>query len=177
MYSLQADEKTTPVMIYGRDRLIRGEVVTKESALVSRWLRTQGAPTYMHVLKANLISFGVGAPRVDNFEEVYFPTSECLSFHLTPPATDPLDYETTEQNRLMQPMTLLVGSFLFQGLLRVSAMTDLPTTMEGNRLPWLSFYEITISNPALPQMRLSVPMALINAALMIYGLGQPGSLK
>lgn len=172
MYTLQADEKITPVMIYSSDKLIRGEVVTKSSALVSRWLRTQGAPTYMHVLKANVLSFSSGAPRVNNFEEIYFPTIDCLAFHLTPPNVDPLDYETTEQNRIMQPMTLLAGSFLLQGKLRVSAMTDLPTTMEGNRLPWLSFYEISVSNPALPQMHLNVPMALINAAHITYGIGQ-----
>jgi hypothetical protein len=171
MYTPQADEKNTPVMVYSKDKLIRGEVVSKESALVSRWLRTQGAPTYMHILKANVLSFSAGTPRVNNFEEVYFPTVECLAFHMTPPAQDPLDYEADEQNRLMLPMTLLIGSFVFQGKLRVSAMTDLPTTMEGNRLPWLSFYEITISNPSVPQMRLEVPMALIDAAHTMYGIG------
>jgi hypothetical protein len=105
MYTPQSDEKLTSIMIYSSDKLIRGEVVTKDNALVSRWLRTQGAPTYLHVLKANVISFAAGAPRVHNFEEVYFPTSECLVFHLTPPVSDPLDYEADEQNRLMQPMT------------------------------------------------------------------------
>jgi len=159
-------------MIYGRDKLIRGEVVTKEGALVSGWLRTQGAPTYMRVLKANVISFGSGAPKVNNFAEVYFPTVECLAFHLTPPNQDPLDYEAEEKNRLMVPMTTLVGSFLFQGKLRVSALTDLPTSMEGNRQAWLSFYEISIGNPALPQMHVNVPMALLNAALVTYGLEQ-----
>ena len=170
MYALQADEKSTPVMIYARDQLVRGEVVTKSNVLVSRWLRTQGAPTYMHLLNANVVSFG-GTPRVHNFEEVYFPTSECLAFHLTPPAEDPLDYEADEQNRLMQPASLLLGSFLFQGKMRVSGMVDLPTTMEGMRLPWLSFYEITISNPTLPQFRLQVPMALVSTGHVTYGLG------
>jgi hypothetical protein len=171
MFTLQSDEKVTPVMIYSKDKLIRGEVVTKDGIMVSRWLRTQGAPTYMHILKANVLNFSTGAPRVSNFEEVYFPTSECLAFHLTPPKSDPLDYESTEQNRVMLPMLLVIGSFLMQGKLRVSGMTDLPTSMEGNRLPWLSFYEISISNPALPQMHLDVPMALISAAQVIYGIG------
>jgi hypothetical protein len=175
MYTLLPDEKTTPVMVYGRDKLIRGEVVTKEGALVSGWLRTQGAPTYMHILKANVLTFGGSAPKVNNFEEVYYPTAECLAFHLTPPHKDPLDYEPDEKNRQMVPMTVLVGSFLFQGKLRVSAMTDLPTTMEGNRIAWLSFYEISISNPALPQMHLSVPMGLINAAFVSYGMGYQGT--
>lgn len=176
MYTLQADEKSTPVMIYSSDKLIRGEVVTKASALVSGWLRTQGAPTYMHVLKASVISLASGTPRATNFEEIYFPTVECLAFHITPPAKDPLDYEPDEKNRIMQPMSLVVGgSFLFQGKLRVSAMTDLPTTMEGNRLSWLSFYELVVTNPLLPQMRLSVQMALISAARITYGLGQQAS--
>jgi hypothetical protein len=172
MYTLSPDEKKTPVMVYGRDKLIRGEVVTKEGAQVSGWLRTQGAPTYMHILKANVISLGGGAPKVHNLAEIYFPTAECLAFHIIPPAKDPLDYEPDEKNRLMVPMTVLVGSFIFQGKMRVSAMTDMSTTMEGNRMAWLSFYEISVSNPALPQMQLTVSMCLLNAALVTYGLEQ-----
>lgn len=175
MYTLLPDEKKTPVMIYGRDKLISGEVVTKDSALVIGWLRTQGAPTYMHVLSANVVGLGSSAPKSYRFDEIYFPTAECLVFHLTPPKQDPLDYEPDEKNRLMMPMSVMAGSFLLQGQLRVSALTDLPTTMEGNRMTWLSFYEITISNPALPQMHLNVPMALINANLVTFGLGLQGT--
>jgi hypothetical protein len=171
MYTPLADEKLTSIMVYGRDKLIRGDVVTKQSIMVSRWLRTQGAPTYMHILRANIISFGASGLRVSNCEEVYFPVVECLAYHLTPPASDPLDYEPDEQNRLMQPMTLLAGGFLLSGKLRVSAATDLPTGMEGNRLTWLSFYEIEVSNPALPQMHLQVPMALINAPVLTFSIG------
>ncbi|PKN94869.1 MAG: hypothetical protein CVU44_03430 [Chloroflexi bacterium HGW-Chloroflexi-6] len=171
MYTLQSDEKLTSIMVYSKDRFIRGEVVTKDSIMVSRWLRTQGAPTYLHILKASVLTLSAGPARVNNFEEVYFPTAECLVFHLTPPKSDPLDYDADEQNRLMQPLTLLAGSFVVQGKLRVSAMTDFATSLEGNRLTWLSFYEISISNPALPQMRVDVPMALINAAHITYGMG------
>ena len=58
MYVLRPDEKTTPVMIYTRDSLVRGEVVTKQSVLrVNIWLRTDGAPKYMHVLKPQVIVF------------------------------------------------------------------------------------------------------------------------
>ncbi len=170
MYTLQSDEKLTSVMIYSKDALVRGEVVTKNNIMVSRWLRTQGAPTFMHLLKANVVGFSSGSPRVYNFDELYFPTSECMCFHLTPPTMDPLDYESSEQNRLMQPATILIGPFLLQGKLRVSGMVDLPTTMEGMRLPWLSFYEISISNPALPQFHLQVPMALLSTGHVAYGL-------
>lgn len=175
MYTLLADEKTTPVMVYGRDKLIRGEVVTKESILVSGWLRTQGAPTYIHILKANVLTFSGSTLKVNDFDEIYFPTAECLAFHLTPPQKDPLDYELDEKNRQMVPTTVIVGSFLLQGQLRVSAMTDMPTTMEGNRMAWLSLYEISITNPGLPQMRLSVPMGLINATKVTFGLGHQGT--
>jgi hypothetical protein len=171
MYTIQSDEKTTPVMLYGRDKLIRAEVITKSGIMVSRWLRTPAAPAYLHVLKANVLSFGSGTPRVNNFEEMFFPTNECLVFHLTPPNSDPLDYDADEHNRLMLPISLLVGSFLMQGKVRISAQIDLSTTLEGMRNPWLSFYEITITNPSLPQMRVELPMALINAAQVTFGLG------
>jgi len=34
MYTLKPDEKTTPVMVYTRQSVVRGEVVTKQSVLL-----------------------------------------------------------------------------------------------------------------------------------------------
>ncbi len=169
MYTLQPDEKTTPIMVYSHDKLVRGEVVTKDTIMVSRLMRTPAAPVFFHLLKANVVSLGGGAPRVNNFSELYFPTNQCLAYHMTPPQQDTLDYEANEQNRLMLPVSLMAGPFLLQGKIRVSAQLDLTSTLEGMRTPWLSLYEITITSPALPQLRLEVPMALVEATHVSYG--------
>lgn len=120
MYTLADDEKTTLVMIYTKDALIRGEVVTKTSVMVvSRWLRTDSAPNYIHLLRAQALYFGGAGIKTFNFAEMYVPTNEVIAFHLAPPAADPLDYEPNEPNRIMEDVTLIVGAFLFKGKVRI----------------------------------------------------------
>jgi hypothetical protein len=64
MYILRPDEKTTPVMLYTHDTLVRGEAVTKQNVLrLNIWLRTDGAPKYIHVLKAQVLVFGGSAAK------------------------------------------------------------------------------------------------------------------
>ncbi len=67
MYILKPDEKTTPVMLYTKELVIRGEVVTKEMVhRINIWLRTDGVPKYMHLLKAQVVLLG-GGVRPDAF--------------------------------------------------------------------------------------------------------------
>ena len=76
---LRPDEKTTPVMLYTQDTLVRGDVVTNQNVLrVNIWLRTDGAPKYMHLLKPQVIVFGGNTVRALTYSEVYFPTSQLI---------------------------------------------------------------------------------------------------
>lgn len=62
MYILRPDEMTSPVMLYTLQSVVRGEAVVKQSVpRVNIWLRTDGAPKYIHVLKAQVLAFG-GSP-------------------------------------------------------------------------------------------------------------------
>ena len=108
MYTLASDEKAALVMIYTHNSLIRGEAVVKESVRVSTWLRTDGAPEYIHLLKPNVLTIAASAVKSQAFQEMYFPTTLAIGFHLVPPARDSLDYDESEANRLMQPVTMLV---------------------------------------------------------------------
>ena len=46
-------------MLYTQDTLVRGDVVTTPNVhRVNIWLRTDGAPKYMHILKPQVIVFG-----------------------------------------------------------------------------------------------------------------------
>lgn len=172
MYVLRPDEKTTPVMIYTQDTLVRGEVVTKQNVLrVSIWLRTDGAPKYMHVLKPQVIVFGGTPVKPLSYSELYFPTSQIIAFHTLPPTNEPMDYEADEANRMMQAVDALVGTFVMKGNIRISTQTELGQSLEVGRQAWMSLYDVNITNPYLPQMPpLFVPMVLVNPEHVAFGV-------
>lgn len=174
MYILRPDERTTPVMLYTHESVVRGEVVTKESVhRVNIWLRTDGAPKYMHMLKAQVLVFGGSPVKPLSFSELYFPTSQLIAFHLVPPANEPVDYDENEANRMMQPMELLVGTFVMKGNIRISTQTEVGTSLEVARVSWMSLYDAVITNPYLPQMPpMQIPMVLVNPMHVAYGLNE-----
>lgn len=170
MKPLAADEKTATVMVYTQNMLVRGEVVTKENVRVSIWLRTQGVPNYIHVIKPQVIMFGSVPPKSLAMEEIFIPTSLAIGFHLAPPAQDPPDYDATELNRIMQPIELLLGSFIMRAKIRISSQTDVATSLDVMRVAWASVYEADVSNPNLPQFSMHVPMLVVNPNQVGFGL-------
>jgi hypothetical protein len=172
MYTLASDEKATGVMIYTHNMFIRGRAVTKQNSRVSVWLRTESAPDYIHLLMPQVINLSGSEARKLSFSEMYVPTAQIIGFHLTPPARDPLDYDETEQNRKMQPVTLLVGTFVFNGAIRISTQVDLGTSITSARTIWMSIYDVKISSPQLQQMgEIQVPMLLVRPEQVGFGLG------
>jgi hypothetical protein len=171
MYTLAPDEKKSLVMIYTHNSLLRGELVTKENVRVSIWLRMQSVPQYVHLLDANLLTFGGGTVRSLAYPELYYPSAQIVGFHLAPPAFDPLDYDPNEANRTMASVDVLLGSFVIKGHIRISTQADMGTSLEVARTAWMSVYDAEISNPSLPQMpALRVPMLLISPAHVSFGL-------
>ncbi len=172
MYKLASDEKKALVMAYTPSMLVRGEVIVKESIRVSIWLRMEGAPEYMHFVNAQALSFLGGQVRPMAYEELYFPVSQLIGFHLVPPAADPLDYDPSEANRVLQPVTLAVGPFIIKGNARISSQTSFGASLATSRVQWMSIYDADISNPLLPQMsHLSVPMLLLRPSQVLFGVG------
>ena len=174
MYILRPDERTTPVMLYTEESVVRGEVVTKESVhRINIWLRTDGAPKYMHLLKPQVLVFGGSPVKPLTFSEIYFPTSQLIAFHILPPANEPLDYDEGEANRMMQPVDVLVGSFVMKGKIRISTQTEVGISLEVARVSWMSLYDAVITNPYLPQMPpMHIPMLLVNPMHVAYGLNE-----
>jgi hypothetical protein len=162
MDNLASDEKATLVMVYTHDTLIRGEVVTKATARVGVWLRTQGVPNFIHLLRPNVMLFGGTPPKPFLYSEIFVPTSSAIGFHLAPPAAEPLDYDPAEKNRSMEPVAIQLGTFLVKGKIRMSGSTPLGVSLEVAAGGWISIYEAEITNPYLPQMQpMLVPMMLI----------------
>jgi len=173
MYILRPDEKTTPVMIYAQNSLVRGDMVTRENIQrVSVWLRTQGVQQFAHILNPTMLVFGGTPPKSITYNEIYFPTERIIGFHLVPPMEEPLDYDPEEANRAMQEVDALVGTFVMKGHLRISTHTEISATLEVARGSWMSVYEAEITNPFLPQMPpMHVPMILVDPRHVALGLG------
>lgn len=172
MYTLRPDEKTTPVMLYTEESVVRGEVVTKDVVhRVNIWLRTDGVPKYMHLLNAQVVLFGGGSGRTLSYPEIYFPSAELIAFHTLPPTDEPLDYDPAEANRMMVDVDMIVGTFVMNGRIRISTHTEVGVSLEVARVSWMSLYDATISNPYLPQMPpLKVSLVLVNPAHIAFGL-------
>ena len=171
MYNLGPNEKTSTVMFYSPMAFVRGDVVTKENVRVSIWLRTQGVPNYIHLLKAQILLFGGAPPKSIAYNELYFPVSQIIAFHLAPPAADPLDYESNEANRTMADVNLMLGTFTVRGKIRISTHSDFATSIEVGHSAWLSIYDADITNPFLAQMApIHVPMMLVRPEQVGFGL-------
>ena len=170
MKELAYDEKIAMVMVYTNNMLARGEVVAKENARVSIWLRTQGVPNYIHLYKPQVISLLGAIPRTFSFSEMFIPTTQVVAFHLAPPAQDPLDYDAGEANRMMQSLDVMLGSFLLRGKIRISMQTDVATSLDVMRASWMSVYDADISNPYMPQFNVHVPMLLVNPSQVNFGM-------
>ncbi len=170
MYTLASDEKATLVLAYTHDMLVRGEVVTKDNARVGVWLRTDGAPNYIHLLNTQVLVFGGGPPKSLSYTEFFLPTQDVVIFHVSPPNNEPLDYSPDEKNRAMDTICVLLGMFMFKGKIRYSAQTGLGSSLEVARTAWMSLYEVDVSNPTMPQLAMHVPMMLMRPAQVSFGV-------
>lgn len=172
MYTPAPDEKLTPVMVYTKDSVFRGEVITKQNVRVSTWLRTQGAPRFIHMLRTNIVQFS-GAVKSLNSSEVFIPLPLVIAMHLIPPASDGVDYDPDEANRAMLPIITGVGTFQFKGLIRVSAQTGIGPTLELSKIPWMSLYDLEVTNTVLAQMpAMTVPLAIFNPDQAFFSIPQ-----
>ncbi len=171
MYTLAPDEKATAVMVYSRAKLIHGDLVTKNNLRVNIWLRTQGVPNYIHLLKTQVLFLDGASPKSLAYNEYFFPTERIIAFHLAPPNSEPLDYDPDEANRAMMEVNMFLGAFLLKGKLRVSTHTDFATSIEVSHMNWLSVYDAEINNLLVPQMpAIRVSMLLVDPRQVSFGL-------
>jgi hypothetical protein len=171
-YTLEVGEKVTPVMVYTLTTLARGEIITKEQMRVSTFLRTQAAPEFLGLYNAQALVFGgpTGIQQA-SYSEYYIPASQILAYHLVPPAKDPLDYDPSEPNRKMEPATTLVGTFRFNGFLRMATAANLNKYLAVARESFFSMYDVEITNPGLPSASaLKVPTVLVRLGTAVLAL-------
>jgi hypothetical protein len=162
MYTLGPEEKASFVVAYTQNGLIRGEIVTKENVRLNTWFRTEGAPDYLHLYKLQWLQAVAGTIKPVAHAELLLPVPLVIGFHVVPPTQEALDYDAREDNRVNKSTTISMGLFVVNGNVRISAKTDLVTSLIINHSAWISVYDAEISSLYLPQMPpLQVPMLLV----------------
>ena len=169
MYELKDDEKITPVMLYTEDALYHGRLITRKMVRVNIFLRTEGAPTYLHLREAQIINPG-NTIRTKKFDEIFVPTKSIIGFHTAPEVEIELDYEVQEKNRRMMPVTAILSSFSIYSSIRISTQAVLSSALDIIRMEWFSLYDAKITNPYLPQMNVQVPMLIMRPEKVSLGL-------
>jgi hypothetical protein len=169
MYELKDNEKITPVMIYTDDALYHGKLITREMVRVNIFLRTEGAPTYLHLHEAQIISPG-STIRAKKLDEVFIPLKAITCFHTAPDVEIELDYDSYEENRRLVPVIAILNSFFINSSIRISTQTELSSTLEVARMEWLSLYDAEITNPYLPQMTVQVAMLIVRPEKVSLGI-------
>jgi hypothetical protein len=157
-------------MVYTAGAVLWGEVVVKELVRVSIWLRTNNAPGRICLYNARAVLAGSGpAARPLHFNQVFIATSQVLIFHLIPPARDPLDYDQSEPNRKMQPVSVLIHNYRVDGCLRLSSRSDMGTFLEVTRETFSSLYDARITNLNNPAFgTISVPYVLVRQEPSVF---------
>ncbi len=169
-YTLAADEKATPVMVYTLTGLAWGDIITKELVRVRTWLRTNMAPAYLSLYDVRVLQVGGAASaRPWAFSEYHVPTSHAVAFHLLPPAPDLLELDPLEPNRKMEPVTALAGLFRFDGFARMASISTLRSFLDATKEPFLPLYDVEISHPATPSLGvMRIPYVLVRQETAMF---------
>jgi hypothetical protein len=166
---IQDDEKTANVMVYTRAAIHWGMIIIKNPVRVSTWLRTNMAPEVLSIYNANsLLTAFAGAKPIPS-RVLYLFTSEVLAFHLIPPQSEPLDFDPTEPNRYMDPVSILIGAFRIDGHMRLSLISNVEKYLDRTREEFTSIYDAKISNLINPSAGvMKVPYLIVRQSAVIY---------
>ncbi|GIV66235.1 MAG: hypothetical protein AB1457_01445 [Chloroflexota bacterium] len=165
------DEKVVPLMVYLPGKFLWGEVVVKEAIRVSTWLRTNVAPEVLTLFNAKMLFPAGGTkPKPISHTQLSIFANQIIAYHLIPPHQESPDFDPTEPNRIMEPVTLWVDTFRFDGHLRLSALSSVSKYLDVTREAFTSLYDVEISNPLLPDLGiLKVPYLIVRQNMALYG--------
>ena len=152
-YPVGEDEKVVRIMVYTIDALYWGDLVVKSQVRVSTWMRTNTAPDFFRLFDARLIYPGTGSqPQPLGFEELYVPTNQVLAYHLMPPLKEPLDYDPSEPNRRMEPVSIIAGTYRINGNMRLSTQSSLGKYIDITKEEFTPIYDADIINLITPSL-------------------------
>ena len=147
-------EVATPFMAYTKQGIVWGKM--PHSELIeqpTRILVGATIPEYVTLIEANFLAVEpnfIAKPVRHNL--VMLPYEEIIGFHLMPPKNDQLDYDPSEPNRIMAPVTCYMGSLMVKGSMRISEITSVKNTVEVMKANFITLYDLEVSHPNNPKM-------------------------
>jgi hypothetical protein len=167
---LSDDEKLTPVMIYTSNKMVWGQVFSKQAIRVSTWLFTEMAPTYMKIYNAQLLLVGgSGANLPIKHPILNLQTSGINAFHLMPPFAEGVDYDSDEPNRKFEPLSAYINNFRFDGFARMANLTTMDNFLGAAKGEFITIYDCNMVCPLVPSIKgIKAPMALLRQKHVIF---------
>lgn len=152
-FGLADDEKAVQMMFHVPFGIYWGTIITKKVVRLSSWLRGISAPDNVHILDAKgLITTGGGQPKPNSFVEANIPTQFINAYHILPPAKENVDYDESEPNRKMIPVTLAIGTFLCKCHFRIATIQTLDKFLDVTHEEFISAYNAEIFCPVMPSL-------------------------
>jgi hypothetical protein len=146
-YSLEPDEKATPVMVGTADMLIWGDLVTKEHVRIVGFLTTL-AEDFVPLHDAKIL-FLSPTQQVAPIERavVYVKFEEILLFYRMD-EPEPLPEET--EVRRFEPIEFIVGSYQIEGEILKSPIATLQNLLLVSKDVYMPVYKASIRHVAKP---------------------------
>jgi hypothetical protein len=165
-----ATTKEVPLMVYTRQSLIWGKVLTRPAIRVSTWMQTEMAPLYMPIVEAQVMMLGGASKPISyKFPTLSLHTDQIGAYHMLPPADESPYYDVDEPHRKMEPVTVIIGHFRFDCLIRMSDQTNLETYLNVSKSVFLPLLDATMSCPVLPAIKgVRAPFVLIRQSEAIF---------
>jgi len=169
-YSVNADEKVTPVMVYTQNEMAWGEVVTKEKIRVGAWLLTDMAPAYVRLFLAqHLVLSSDGPNHPMRFTQLFVPLEQVIGFHVMPSVKETLYYDPNMPNRKMEPVTALSGLFQFKGYIFMSAQSPVDQFLDVSRESFIQLFDVEITHPKMPPPgKFRVPYVVVRRITSLF---------
>ena len=167
---IAADDKLTLTMFYTSHSMIWGQVLSKQAIRVSTWLLTDMAPSYIKVFDAQqLMIGGAQAQAPIKTSVLYLQIQNINAYHLLPPVSEPVDYDSHEPNRKMVPTTAFVGYFRFDGLSRMATFTDMDNYLAAAKAEFIPLYDTKMTCPLFHAIKgPQVPMVLLRQKRVLF---------
>ena len=168
--TIETDEKLVPIMVYTHQRLIWGKLIAKNMIRVSTLLQTDMAPKCLDLLEAQVILFGAGSDKKSlKFPLLHVEIDQVIAYHILPPADESPYFEENEINRIMKPVTTIVGIFQFTGSIRISQQSNLKTYLGVQKGTFLPIFNATMTCPLIPTIKgVRSPFTLIRQGAAIF---------
>ncbi len=169
-YNPEPDEKLVPIMVYTPQRLIWGNLITKEVIRVSTWLQTEMAPKYLHLSDVYVLYWGSeNVVKPLQLPDLYIETNQIMAYHIMPPADEKPYYDPEEPNRKMEPVTALVGVFRFDCAIRLAEQSDLKTFLGVQKGEFLPVFDVVMSSPLIPSIKgVQSPFVLVRQGTSLF---------